>query len=269
VPAALRPYVAARIPYDVDFGAPGIHRGLPSTTLTLVLPLDEPLSVSWAGTADTRHAAWTSLSGLHGSPAAIHHRGTQRGVQVALTIAGARALLGLPAAALAGALTDLDEADDVSRGLRELPERLHVPASWSARVALVDRMLAAQLARFGDAAPRAEVGRALARLTAGERVAAVADEVGYSRRRLTALVRAECGVAPKEYQRIARFEAARRLLGRHPAADVAVRCGYSDQAHLSREWSALAGCTPSTWLREEFPFLQDRPGAGDAGLDHD
>ena len=37
VPVALRRYVAARIPYDVDFGAPGVHRGLPSTTITLVV----------------------------------------------------------------------------------------------------------------------------------------------------------------------------------------------------------------------------------------
>lgn len=268
VPPALRRYVAARIPYDVDFGAPGTHRGLPSTTLTFVLPLDDPLRVSWAGRPASLHAAWASLSGLHTEPAEIHHDGAQRGVQLALTLEGARVLLGRPAAALSGALTDLDEAE-VPTALRELPERLHAVPSWSGRVALVDRTLAALAAHAGDPAPRADVAHALSLLTAGTRVEAAAAAVGYSRRRLGRLVREECGVTPKDYQRIARLEAARGLLGRRPLAEVAARCGYADQAHLTREWTTLAGCTPTTWLREEFPFLQDPDRPGGAGSEHD
>jgi len=262
VPPALRPYVASRIPYDVDFGAPGVHRGLPDTTITVVLPLDTPLSVSW-GSGEERRTTWSSLSGLHTEPAAIHHDGHQAGIQLALTLAGARAVLGLPAAELAGALTDLDEAVP---GLASVPERLHDLDQWSDRVALVDRTLADLLARHGDARPRAEVGHALAALTRGARVEEVADEVGYSRRRLTELVRAECGVPPKAYQRIARFRASRDRLVADPAAplaDVAADSGYSDHAHLTREWAALAGCTPTAWLREEFPFVQ-APEAADA-----
>jgi AraC-like DNA-binding protein len=85
----------------------------------------------------------------------------------------------------------------------------------------------------------------------------VAEEVGYSRRRLITLVRQETGLAPKEYQRVARFESSRALLGHRPLATVAADCGYADQAHLARDWADLAGCAPTTWLREEFPFLQD------------
>ena len=268
VPVALRRYVAARIPYDVDFGAPGVHRGLPSTTVTLVLPLDDPLRVSWADRPDTLHGAFSSLSGLHAAPAAIHHDGTQRGVQLALTVEGVRVLLGRPAADLSGELTDLEEAV-VPAALRELPERLHAAATWPARVALVDRTLAALAARGGDAAPRAEVARALALLTAGGGVAEVADEVGYSRRRLGTLVRAECGLAPKELQRVARLEVTRRVLGRRPLAEVAALCGYADQAHLAREWRALVGCTPTAWLREEFPFVQDGAAGRGAGSGHE
>ena len=269
VPAALRRYVVARIPYDVDFGAPGVHRGLPSTSLTFVLPLDEPLRVSWAGAPGSLHTGWASLSGLHTAPATIHHDGWQRGIQLALTVAGARVLLGRPAADLAGALTDLDEADAVPTRLRELSARLHDLPTWAARVALVDRTLAALAARAGDSAPRAEVAHALALLTSGTPVAAVADEVGYSRRRLGTLVQAECGLAPKAFQRVARFEAARARLGRQPLAEVALACGYSDQAHLTREWQALAGCAPTTWLREEFPFVQDRDADAPACSAHE
>lgn len=257
----LAPYVSSMVAYDVDLGGPGVHRGLPSTSLTFVLPVGEPLDVGWREVPGSRARRWSSLSGLHAHPAEIHHDGHQAGVQLALTTAGARALFGVPAAALAQELLGVEE---VAPWLRDLPDRLQEtpPEEW---VALVERALVAELARHGAPAPRAEVGRALAGLTRGASVQAVADDVGYSRRHLGTLVRAECGLAPKEVQRLGRFEASRALLGRMPLADVAHRCGYADQAHLAREWSALAGCPPTTWLREEFPFLQDTDPIVDAG----
>ena len=76
VAAALAPYVASLVAYDVDLGAPGVHRGLPSTTLTFVLPVGEPLDVGWRGVPASRAARWSTVSGLHAHPAEIHHDGT-------------------------------------------------------------------------------------------------------------------------------------------------------------------------------------------------
>jgi AraC-like DNA-binding protein len=253
IPSALAPYVTSLVAYDVDLGQPGVHRGLPSTSLTFVLPMGEPLDVGWAGEGASRAKGWSSVSGLHAWPAAIHHDGRQCGIQLALSTAGARTLLGVPASELSGELLELA---DVAPELGDLPERLHGRTPEQG-LPVVTAALTRALARNDAPAPRAEVGRALARLTQGRSVAAVADEVGYSRRWLTTLVREECGLGPKEYQRVARFEASRSLVGRRPLAEVAATCGYADQAHLSRDWSDLAGCPPGTWLREEFPFLQD------------
>jgi len=265
VPTPLAPYVASVAAYDVDLGEPGIHRGLPSTSLTFVLPVDAPLEVSWAGRPASRTRGWSSVSGLHAAPAEIRHDGTQRGVQLALTPAGARALFGVPASALAGELLELGELSDLTPGLRNLPERLAGESDPTRWTDLVERELLRALVHHGDPSVPAAVGRALARLTRGAGVQEVAAEVGYSRRHLTTLVRAECGLAPKELQRVARFERSRVLLGRRPLAEVASRCGYADQAHLTREWGVLAGCPPTTWLREEFPFLQDLSVAGAEG----
>jgi AraC-like DNA-binding protein len=252
VPGVLAPYVTSLVAYDVDLGAPGVHRGLPTTSLMFVLPIGEPLDVGW-GDGTAREERWSTVSGLHAAPAAIHHDGRQRGVQLGLTTAGARALLGVPASELAGELLELAA---VAPDLAELPERL-AEAGPEEAAAVVARALVRALARHGEASPRAEVGRALAALTRGERVADVADQVGYSRRRLGTLVKQETGLAPKDYQRVARFEASRAVIGRRPLAEVAAECGYADQGHLARDWSDLAGCPPTTWLREEFPFLQD------------
>lgn len=254
MPGVLRPYVTSLVTYDVDFGAPGVHRGMPSTEITFVLSVDEPLVTSW-GSGTEPVTAWSLVSGLHTRPAAIHHRGHQRGVQLGLTTAGVRALFGMPAAAWRGELLALDEVA-APGGVRDLPERLAGadPQTWGQ---LVVARLVNALARHGEPGPRAEVGRALALLTGGAGVQEVADDVGYSRRRISDLVRAETGVAPKQFQRLARFDRSRGLVGRMPLSEAAMVCGYADQAHLTREWHEFAGCTPTTWLREEFPFVQD------------
>lgn len=253
VPPVLAAYVTSLVAYDVDLGAPGIHRGLPGTALTVVLPVGEPLTVGWAGERGSITTGWSSVSGLHARPAEIHHDGHQRGVQLGLTVAGARALLGVPAAEIRGELLELE---DVTPKLRHLPEQLQA-VPWPHARRLVEEAFTSVLAGHRDPRLRAEVGRALAELTRGERVEQVAADVGFSRRRLSDLVRAECGLTPKTYQRVARFERSRRLLGGLPFAEVSARCGYADQAHMTRDWTRLAGCTPTTWLREEFPFVQD------------
>lgn len=88
----------------------------------------------------------------------------------------------------------------------------------------------------------------------------IADEVGLGRRHLGQLVRAELGLTLKTAARILRFGRAHSCLCSGlttSLAETAVRCGYFDQAHLSNEWRQLGGCTPSEWISEELPFLQD------------
>jgi AraC-like DNA-binding protein len=60
-----------------------------------------------------------------------------------------------------------------------------------------------------------------------------------------------------------------RTAARPGLAEIAARCGYADQAHLTREWRELAGCTPSTWLAEELPSVQDGEHAKDHPERHD
>ncbi|WP_242504325.1 helix-turn-helix domain-containing protein [Promicromonospora panici] len=256
VPEVLAPYVTAVVPYDLDMGAPGLHRGMPSTGLTFELALGEPIDVSWAGEDGSRRRAWSCVSGLHTRPAAIHHGDRQRGVSVSLTLRGARALLGVPAGELAGELVSLP---DIAPHLAHLPEML----AESPDGATVTRALVEGLARGGEPRPRAEIGRALARIAGGGQVREVAAEQGWSRRHLQDLVRAECGLTPRDLRRVARLARSRRALvvaarsGRVSLADVAASAGYADHAHMTREWVALGGCTPSTWMREELPFVQD------------
>jgi AraC-like DNA-binding protein len=252
--------------YRIEGATPGVHHGLPSRALTLVIAFDEPLDVGWLGRDQTRGRFWTVASGLSDEPAGIVHDGRQFGIQLDLTPMGARALLGVPAAAIAADLVSVEELVGPTAAAR-LYDVVADPSVWDDRFAALDRELLRWLGR-GDPGPRpvspelTEAWRWLGRHVGSGTVSALADEVGWSRRHLTARFRAEYGISPKDVARISRFQRARELLGaRQPPslADVAARCGYADQAHLNREWRALAGCTPTWWQREEVTFVQYAP----------
>ncbi|WP_232247415.1 helix-turn-helix domain-containing protein [Kitasatospora azatica] len=260
---ALRPYAAWYSGYRQVGVPPMTHRGLPSPYLTLILTLDEPLTLAAHPDPAQRPGEYrTLLGGLHTAPALIIHRGCQSGVQVALSPLGARTLLGLPAGELAGA--DYPAEEVLGRWAAEGQERLRAAPDWPSRFRVVDRWLLQRAAEA--AAPPPEVVRAWQLLLAsGGRAGAaeLAAEVGWSGRHLATRFRTEIGLAPKAAARVIRFDRARRLLGATamPLADLAADCGYFDQAHLAREFRALAGCPPSRWLAEEGSTLRD-PTAG-------
>ena len=267
VPAEpLRRYVAWYTGYRQRGVRPARHRGLPSPYLTLIFTLDEPLTMVAHPDPGQRPGEFgTLLGGLHCTPALIAHEGAQSGIQVALRPLGARSLLGLPA----GQLADIDvPADAVLGGVcAEVRDRLRGAAGWPTRFAILDEILLRLAGPSGGPDPAPEVGWAWRRLLlAGGalRVSALAAETGWSGRHLTSRFRAEIGLTPKAAARVIRFSRARHLLVRNLTeanagfrlADLAVTCGYFDQAHLAREFRALAGCPPSQWLAEEFRNVQ-------------
>lgn len=255
---ALRGLVTDYHGYFHDSLAPGVHHGLPSTTLTVVVAFDEPVDVVWQSDPGSRGQHWSMVSGLHAEPALIHHTGFQHGVQLALTPLGSRVLLGAPAAALAGALAPLE--------VPQAYDAMAVATTWEARFDVLDALLLGRAAA-ADASPiRGELEHVWSRIESSRgavRVADLADEVGWSRRHLTGRFTDEFGIGPKQAARIERFQRARDLLGRGLAvADVAAGCGYADQAHLTREFRTLGGCTPTQWRRESLTFVQDGTPAG-------
>jgi AraC-like DNA-binding protein len=265
----LRRYVAWYTGYRQRGVPPARHRGLPSPFLTLIFTLDEPVTLLAHPDPGQPPAEYDALlGGLHRAPALIVHQGAQSGIQVALRPLGARALLGLPA----GELADIDvPAEDVLGGAcAELRARIVPAACWPERFEILDeillRLAAARWTGSGpgvatDVAPEVSwAWQRLLRSGGAMRVSALAAETGWSGRHLTGRFRTEIGLTPKAAARVIRFSRARRLMVGQAAgttlADLAVTCGYFDQAHLAREFRALAGCPPSQWLAEEFRNVQ-------------
>jgi AraC-like DNA-binding protein len=264
----LRPYVAWSTGYRQAGVDPARHRGLPSPWLTMIVTLDEPLVI--ARHPDPRQPASRHdflLGGLHTAPALVTHDGSQSGIQLAVTPLGARALLGMPAAELAG--VDVEASDVLGRLATEVKERVLAAHDWAGRFSVLEdflggRVRAAQAAR--GAVPRPEVSYAWDRLRRSRGAVSVADlaaETGWSVRHIGKQFHAETGLSPKAGARVIRFDRARRLLlrrqaegGRVTLAALAAECGYYDQAHLAREFRDLAGCPPSVLLAEEFRNVQ-------------
>ena len=266
---ALRPFVRRvtgyRLPV-VDI----VHHGLPSPELTFLLALDRPLTVGWSPDAATARPYWSMVSGMHSAPAYVFPSSGLVGIQLDLTPAGARALLGIPAGALRAATVEL--AEIAGRVGQELGDQVRSAADWPDRFDRLDSALLTMVDPQREM--RTELRWAWQRLTrAGDRrVDRLADEIGWSRGYFARLFAAEFGLQPKETARVVRFDLARRALadgtvaaGTVPGraarpgrlvADVAARYGYADQAHLTREWGRLAGCTPGEWQREVLAFVQ-------------
>ncbi|MCD9880046.1 AraC family transcriptional regulator [Streptomyces guryensis] len=203
----------------------------------------------------------TLLGGLHLTPALIDVPGRQSGIQVAVSPLGARVLLGLPAGELAG--TDVHADDVLGAGIREVHDKVREAPDWAARFAVVDDWLLHRMSRNDGAETITPVAGAWQRLlSAGGRlrVDKLAADTGFSERHLRNRFRAEIGLTPKAAARVIRFDLVRRRLAAGPGlpglAGLAADCGYADQSHLDREFAALASCTPSAWLMQEFRNIQ-------------
>jgi AraC-like DNA-binding protein len=292
----LRRYVAWYTGYRQRGIPPARHRGLPSPYLTLIFTLDEPLHIeAHPDPGQPPGEFGTLLGGLHSAPALIRHAGAQSGVQLALKPPGVRALLGLPAGELAG--LDVPAEAVLGRVGAELRDRVRGASSWPERFAVLDEILLRQLlasdhgachhgpghhgachhgaGHHGSGAPVAPevlwAWRQLLRAGGAVRVADLAAGTGWSGRHLASRFRAEIGLTPKAAARVIRFDRARRRLVEragdtgYQLAELAADTGYFDQAHLAREFRALAGLPPSQWLAEEFRNIQAGSWADDGG----
>jgi AraC-like DNA-binding protein len=258
----LRPFITRYAGFCVNGLQPGTHAGLPSRHVHLIISLGRPIDVvrmpSESSSTAQGPAAFTALvSGLQQAPATIRRNGNFQGLHVFLTPLGAGAILGVSSAELASRVLHL--SDFWGRAAGDLTERLMAAVTWQHRFTILDEEFTRALV---PTAPPRELSWAWSRLAQAHgclSIQSLALELGWSRRHFSERFRTELGVTPKTAARIFRFERACWLIKaeRLSLAEAAVACGYHDQAHMTLEWNALAGCTPKSWIASELPFLQD------------
>ncbi|CAL2056839.1 MULTISPECIES: AraC family transcriptional regulator [Streptomyces] len=227
----------------------------PAVTLLLEFGAGSPVLDGAAGRQ--RPGSFVAGPGL-GAGGAVRARGQNvECVQVRLSPVIARAILGAPPAELDGAVVPLD--DLWGREAARIRERLGEVTSWQDRFALTDALLARRYQAGPPVDP--EVAWAWRRIVVSHglaRVEGLAEEVGWSRKRLWSRFRSQLGLPPKRAEKLVRFDhAAHRLVAGEGAARVAADSGYADQSHLCRDVMAFTGATPTTVADELFLAVDD------------
>ncbi len=215
-----------------------------------------PFEIDYPGTAAGWQRFKSFLAGFGEARAANRSTALSHCLQVDFTPLGARLFLGLPMDSLSNRCADLEAL--LGAAAERLRSRLAEAPDWPARFAIMDRLLleraaAAEALLTGRSWQLADwLDRQLKAAHGGVAIAALAAAAGVSHRHLIAVSRRELGVTPKTYARVLRFNRAQALAavagGRPDWASLALDAGFCDQAHLVREYRALAGRPPARGL---------------------
>ncbi|MDQ7957164.1 MAG: AraC family transcriptional regulator [Pseudomonadota bacterium] len=239
VPVPLRPRIANVIAYDEALPADtDVHeRVLPDGALRLIVDLVQ-------GRA--------RIAGPSVQPVLLALRGQQHGLSITLRPGASLALFGIPAHALADRVVDWELL--VAARHRSLPRRWQEAHGETTPARLVLSTLQGLMCP-ADPLPLGQAlqAAALLRTTASPppRIADVAAAVGLGERRLQQVFRAQFGLSPRSWRRLARLHACLLRLrgaGAPRWSELALESGFYDQAHLVREFQALCGLTPGQFL---------------------
>jgi len=89
----------------------------------------------------------------------------------------------------------------------------------------------------------------------------LANVVALSRSHFSRAFKRSLGFSPMEYVVVRRVERAKAMISgtREPLAEVALACGFADQAHLNRRFRDIVGISPGRWRRSNAPIAKPSP----------
>jgi AraC family transcriptional regulator len=89
----------------------------------------------------------------------------------------------------------------------------------------------------------------------------LANVVALSRSHFSRAFKHSVGLSPMEYVVVRRVERAKAMISatKEPLAEVALACGFADQAHLNRRFRDIVGISPGRWRRSNAPEAKTTP----------
>jgi AraC-like DNA-binding protein len=244
--AALKPFIKQLwVAQSAGEAVLGREHVLPSGQMHLVFRLDGPPLRIFRDAQDMTGTVIRApvVGGIRSSFYAKEVAAPVLSLGVQLLPGAARALFGVSAAELAERHTPLSDlwgaqADSVF-------DQLASAAGPVQQLAALEAILAARLPRVQGMHPA--VAQVLGAASDGLRVDEMVRESQYSHRGFIALFRQATGCSPKRYARLMRFQGLLAALRAAPSTSLgvlALDAGYSDQAHMNREFREFAGVTP-------------------------
>ncbi|MEV6560284.1 helix-turn-helix domain-containing protein [Nocardia sp. NPDC051756] len=251
-PAVATPLGGAMIGYR-DTGGAGVDLRVAGTAAITVL-----IEFGGRGLVVDDASGRRTLGGFAvGLPVeAMRLRGEQAEcIEVRLSPIQAYSLLGIAPTDLGRGAVDLE--DLWGARARRLRERLADAQNWDERFAVTKSFLAQCDRPIRVPDPEVLTGWDRILSSGGQvRIGALAETVGWSHKRLLTRFESQIGLAPKRAAMLVRFRSAvDGLLAGRAAADVAADCGYTDQAHLSRDVTIFADRAPGALTAHYLPTI--------------
>jgi AraC-like DNA-binding protein len=252
---ALRPYVREYVGGSEETIRPLVRRELPTEIAPLIINFGPPFRIYDSADASRYQEISSFVTGAFDSFVVVGTTGAYACIQVNFTLLGMRLFLRQPLLELTNRVVSLHDVFGASA--ERLIGELYEAPTWASRFDIVDREILGRLANVP--APAVGVQWAWRRLvrTAGQVVIGdLAREIGWSHKHLVSQFSEQIGLTPKVMARVLRFGRAADLLAtseRGRLADIAIECGYYDQAHFTRDFRAFAGVSPTELLASRLP----------------
>ena len=247
---ALRPYVQSIWATQGTAAPPQIRRErvLPGAQMHLAFRLDGN-GLRLYGSADDRHATALGhavVAGLRSNPYFKDVSTPSRSVGALLHPGAAQALFGCGADELSERHVALDALWGSAAATAY--QQLANAAGPDEQVSLFQKLLLQHLRPVRALHP--QFARTLQTFRHDSDIAAAVRASGCSHRHFIAQFKSSVGLPPKRYARLLRLQQILQWPDHSPRwSELALANGFSDQAHLNREFSQFTGLAPQQWRR--------------------
>jgi AraC-like DNA-binding protein len=231
------------------------ERRLPDGSMELVINLHEDAIRLYD---PRRHDQFSSIrgsviSGPHTEYVVLDTASQSSMMGVHFKPGGAFPFLNLPPAELRDETVCLDILWGITAS--ELRDQLREAQTPEARFHILEQFLLAHLARPLTRHPAVAFAlKEFQNTTQTRTVADVTAQIGLSPKRFISIFSQEVGLTPKLFCRIRRFQEALQQIssGRQVEwTEIALSCGYFDQAHFIHDFQTFSGLNPSSYLRDQ------------------
>ena len=159
----------------------------------------------------------------------------------------------------AGELQDTDVSLDVFWGAEAgyLREGLLEARTPEAKFCVFERALLARIVKPLERHPAVRFAVDSFQRCPHRAISCVTDQIGLSERRFIQVFAEQVGLTPKLFCRVKRFQKVLRRVTGSESIDwtqIALSCGYFDQAHFIHDFRAFSGINPSSYVANKTQF---------------
>ncbi|NQX64179.1 helix-turn-helix domain-containing protein [Paenibacillus qinlingensis] len=249
----LRPYIEAIMVQDdfnaVNFSNRNSVKVLPSTMTVIGIQYGQPMKL-----LENHKSIPMSSSGITGMHATVKEylgTGAIGTVIISFKPGGLSHFTRYPIHEFQNADVSLDLVFP-PKDVREMEEKLAEASSATERVDIVQQFLLSALRDNVDELLIQTAAQAIIRHQGSLSIERLAAQLYVSKRTLERRFNTLIGTSPKQFAGIVRFQQTIRLhYAGYDYLDIVQACGYTDHAHLSKDFKSFAGTSPEQFFRSE------------------